>query len=155
MASKQGIAVGHGVIDVDYTSEIKVVLRNQGNTSYEFKAGQCIAQLIMEKIPTHDAMEIENLDDTERGTRGFGSRDIGLKRLILCEEHNVKLCFLNPDSQDISYFDEEDIHRHASLQDEITMLSSVMIAAIQIQTIDDSFLDRIRTAGKEDNSWTA
>jgi len=35
------------------------------------------------------------------------------------------------------------------------MLSSAMIAAIQMQTMDDSFLDRIRTAGKQDDSWTA
>jgi len=34
------------------------------------------------------------------------------------------------------------------------MLSSAMIAAIQMQTMDDSFQDRIRTAGKEDDTWT-
>ena len=34
------------------------------------------------------------------------------------------------------------------------MLSRAMIAAIQRQTMDDSFLDRIRTAGKEDDTWT-
>jgi len=63
--------------------------------------------------------------------------------------------FLNPDPQDNSYFDEEDIHTHASLRDKITMLSSAMIAAIHMQTMDDSFLDRIRTKGKEDATWTA
>jgi len=35
------------------------------------------------------------------------------------------------------------------------MLSSAMIAAIQMQTMDDSFLDRMRAAGKEDDTWTA
>jgi len=35
------------------------------------------------------------------------------------------------------------------------MLSSAMIAAIQMQTMDDSFLDRIRAAGKEDDTWMA
>jgi len=64
------------------------------------------------------------------------------------------MCFLNPDPQDNSYFDEEDIHTHASLRDEITMLSSAIIAVIQMQPMDDSFLDRIRTAGKEDDTWT-
>ena len=34
------------------------------------------------------------------------------------------------------------------------MLSSTMIAAVQIQTMDDSFLNRIRVAGKEDEAWT-
>jgi len=65
------------------------------------------------------------------------------------------MCFLNPDLQDNSYFDEEDIHTHSSLREEITMLSSSMITAIQMDTMDDSFLERIRTAGKEDDTWTA
>jgi len=37
MANKHGIAVGGGVIDADFTGEIKVKLRNNGDTSYEFK----------------------------------------------------------------------------------------------------------------------
>jgi len=155
MASKHGIAVSSGVIDADYTSEIKVILRNHGNASYVFKAGDRIAQLIVEKIQTHNAIVIENLEDTDKGSRGFGSSDIALKRLITCEELKVKMCFLNPNPQDNSYFDEEDIQTQASLLDEVIMLSSAMIAAIQMQTMDDSFLDRIRAAGKEDDTWTA
>jgi len=155
MALRHGIAVGGGVIHVDYTGEIEVILRNDGDTSYQFKAGDRIAQLIVEKIQTHAPMEIDNLDDTEKGAQGFGSSDLGPKRLITCEELKVKMCFLNPDPQDNSYFDEEDIHTHSSLRDAITMLSSAMMAAIQMQTMDDSFLDRIRAAGKEDDTWTA
>jgi len=155
MTSKHGIAVGSDVIDADYTGEINIIFRNQRHASYKFKAGNHIAQLIVEKIKTHDAMEMGNLKDTERGTRGFGSGDIGLKRLITCEELEVKICFLNPDPQKKSYFDEEDIHTHSSLRDELTMLFSAMIAAIQMETMDDSFLDRIRAVGKEDDTWTA
>jgi len=153
MASKHGIAVGGGVIDPDYTGEIKVILQNHGDTNYEFKAGDHIAQLIVETIQTHNAMKIDNLEDTDRGTQGFGSTDIGPKRLITCKEVKVKMCFLNLDPQNNLYFDEEDIHTHASLQNEITMLSSAMIAAIEMQTMDDSFLEGIRTAGKEDDTW--
>jgi len=88
------------------------------------------------------------------GAQGFGSSDLGPKRLITCEELKVKMCFVNPDPQYNSYFDEGDIHRHSSLRDEITMLSTAMIAVIQMQTMEDSFLDWIRTAGKEDDTWT-
>jgi len=63
------------------------------------------------------------------------------------------MCCLNPDPQENRYFDKEDIHTHASLRDEVTMLSSAMIAAIQMQTMDNSFLDRIGAAGKEDDTW--
>ena len=50
MASKNGIAVGGGVIDADYTGEVKVILRNHGTEDYQFKAGDRIAQLIVQKI---------------------------------------------------------------------------------------------------------
>jgi len=152
MASKDGIAVGGGVIDADYTCEIKAILQNHGNASYEFNGLNRIAQQIVEKIQTHDAMEIDNLEDTGRETWGFGSSDIGPLRIITCQELKVKMCFLKPDPQDNSYFDEEDIHTRASLRDEVTKLSSAMIAAIQMQTMDDSFLNRIRAAGKEDDT---
>jgi len=114
-----------------------------------------MVQLIVEKIETQDAMEIDNLKDTERGTRGFRSRVIGPKRIIWCEELKVKKCCLNPDPQDNSYFAQGDIYTRASLRDEVTMLSRAMIAAIQMQTMANSFLDRIRAAGKEDDTWTA
>jgi len=76
MAIRHGIAVGGGVIDADYTIEIKRILRNHGDTSYEFKAGDQIAEVIVEKIPTHDALEIDNLHDMERGVQGLGSSDL-------------------------------------------------------------------------------
>jgi len=61
MASKMGIAVGGGVIDEDYTGEGKVILRNHGKADCVFKAGDPIAQLIVEKVANADAMEVDNL----------------------------------------------------------------------------------------------
>jgi len=69
IASRHGIAVGGRVIDADHPGEIKVNLRNHGDTSYEFKAGDRIAKLIMEKIQTHDAIEIDNLEDRHGNSR--------------------------------------------------------------------------------------
>ena len=65
------------------------------------------------------------------------------------------MCFLHPDPQNNKYYDKEDIYTHPDLTKEVTMLSSAMIAAIQMQTMDESFLDRVRAAGKEDDLWTA
>jgi len=81
----------------------------------------------------HDVMAIDNLDNTEWGTQGFGSSDIGLQQLIKSEELDVRMCFLNPSPQDNSYFDEEDIHTHSSLRDEIIMPSSTMIVVVQMK----------------------
>jgi len=47
MASKMGIAVGGGVLDADYTGEIKVIQRNHGEADCLYKAGDRIAQLII------------------------------------------------------------------------------------------------------------
>jgi len=88
-------------------------------------------------------MEIDNLEDTDRGTQGFTSSHIGPKRVILCKELKVKMCFQNPDPRDYIYFDEEDLHTHNGLRDEIMMPSIAMIAAIQMPTMDDSYLERI------------
>jgi len=95
------------------------------------------------------------LDNTATWTLGFCTSDIGPKRLIMSYELKVKMYVLNPDPQDHSYFDEDDIDTHTSLGDEKTMLSSAMIAAIQMQTMEDSFLERIRTPSKEDDTRTA
>jgi len=65
MASKMGIAVGGGVIDADYTGEVKVILRNHGRADSVFKAGDRIGQLIIEKVANADAMEVEDLRITE------------------------------------------------------------------------------------------
>jgi len=71
MASKMAIAVGGGVIDADYTGEIKIILRNQGKADCVFKAGDRIAQLIIEKIANTDAMEVDNLGKTGQGEIAF------------------------------------------------------------------------------------
>jgi dUTP pyrophosphatase len=73
LAFKYGIQVGAGVIDSDYTGEIKVILFNHGENDFTIKTGDRIAQLILEKIFTDDLEEVEELVKTERGAGGFGS----------------------------------------------------------------------------------
>ena len=155
MASKNGIAVGSGVVDADYTGEVKVILRNHGTEDYQFKAGDRIAQLIVERIQLDEAMEIDELDETERGTEGFGSTDLGPKKLITTKEAKITMCFLNPKPEYNKYFDDEDIETNPRLRQEVVMLSNAIIAAVHMQAMDESFLNRIRMAGKEDDSWLA
>lgn len=80
MASKHGIAVGGGVIYADYTGEVKVKLQNHGKNDYEFKAGDRIAQLIVETNQTSETIVVDQLVETELGSKGFGSSDIEAKR---------------------------------------------------------------------------
>ncbi len=74
LAVKYCINVGAGVIDPDYTGEVKVVLFNHGENDFEVKKGDRIAQLILERCETPPIDEIINLvKETERGSSGFGS----------------------------------------------------------------------------------
>uniref|UniRef100_T1KV04 Deoxyuridine 5'-triphosphate nucleotidohydrolase n=1 Tax=Tetranychus urticae TaxID=32264 RepID=T1KV04_TETUR len=75
MAWNHHIDVGAGVVDPDYTGEVKVLLFNHGVDGYMVKRGDRIAQLICEMV-THPIIE-EIQDDLERkegrGDHGFGS----------------------------------------------------------------------------------
>jgi len=73
LSVKHGIQVGAGVIDPDYTGEVKVVLFNHGDKDFEVKKGDRIAQLILEKCETPPIVEINIVEDTDRGSGGFGS----------------------------------------------------------------------------------
>lgn len=73
IAWKNHIDVGAGVIDCDYRGNVGVVLFNHSNQKFSIKRGERIAQLIIEKISTPDVLEVDDLDNTERGIGGFGS----------------------------------------------------------------------------------
>jgi len=70
---KHCIDVGAGVIDPDYTGEIKVVLFNHGEKDFEIKKGDRIAQLVLERCETPPIEEINIVEETDRGESGFGS----------------------------------------------------------------------------------
>ena len=77
LAVKSGIQVGAGVIDPDYTGEVKVVLFNQGGGApCVVKPGYRIAQLVLERFEVHETEEVGELGVTERGEGGFGSTGV-------------------------------------------------------------------------------
>lgn len=75
LATKHGISLANavGVIDSDYKGEIIVAIFNQSETEYVINPGERVAQLVF--IPVFEATleETEELEDTSRGTGGFGS----------------------------------------------------------------------------------
>ena len=73
LSVKHGIQTGAGVIDPDYTGEVKVVLFNHGHADFQVNKGDRIAQLVLEKCDTPEVVEIGLLEETERGSGGFGS----------------------------------------------------------------------------------
>ena len=75
MALKKGITVLNtpGTIDADYRGEIKVILVNLSNEPFTVNPGERIAQLVVARYEKVEWDEVEVLDETERGTGGFGS----------------------------------------------------------------------------------
>ena len=65
-----------GVIDSDYRGEIKVCIHNASQKSYTISEGDKIAQLVVQAIPSFFLREVDSLEGTERGGKGFGSSGI-------------------------------------------------------------------------------
>jgi dUTP pyrophosphatase len=70
---KHGIQTGAGIIDPDFTGELKVILFNHGSEPFVIKKGNRIAQMILERCETPIIEEVDELVETQRGSRGFGS----------------------------------------------------------------------------------
>jgi len=109
LACKESIGIGGGVIDSDYTGEVKVIMMNHGKKSYQVQEGDRIAQMIIETIDMSDMMEVDNLRITDRGNKGFGSTDLSPKRTITVEQVQPIMCPLYADSRENRLFSENDI----------------------------------------------
>lgn len=73
LAVKNGIDTLAGVIDSSYRGEVKVVLVNHGQYDFVISEGDKIAQLLIQPVELWMPVEVDSLDDTERGANGFGS----------------------------------------------------------------------------------
>ena len=75
LACKRGLAPANkvGVIDSDYRGEYIVALHNHGEKPQEIAHGERIAQLVITPVFTPGFQEVETLNETGRGTGGFGS----------------------------------------------------------------------------------
>jgi dUTP pyrophosphatase len=74
LAFKHGITVlnSPGTIDADYRGEVKILLINFGETAFEVKSGERIAQMIISKHETAAWRETAELNETLRGAGGYG-----------------------------------------------------------------------------------
>ena len=76
LALKNGIDVMAGVIDPDYTGEIKVLLYNSSDIKFEVQRGDRIAQVIFEQFKYPNFNEVNEITETERSSGGFGSTGV-------------------------------------------------------------------------------
>ncbi len=62
-----------GLIDSGYRGEISVIVINHGDEAVDFSRGDRIAQLAIVAVPDLEWVEVDDLDDSDRGADGFGS----------------------------------------------------------------------------------
>ncbi len=85
---RSGLALNHGVtllnspgtIDSDYRGEIKVIVINHGDAPFRIARGMKIAQLVIARYEQAVLTEVNELPASVRGSGGFGSTGLGLKR---------------------------------------------------------------------------
>ena len=75
LALKHGISMVNtpGTIDSDYRGEIRVILINLGQEVVRFERGERVAQLVVAPVTRAEWQLVDELDQTDRGTGGFGS----------------------------------------------------------------------------------
>jgi len=79
LAAKNGITIVNtpGLVDSGYRGELKVILLNtDSRNTFVVEPGMRIAQLVVMLVPGVDPVEVEELPESERGVRGFGSSAI-------------------------------------------------------------------------------
>ncbi|MBS9775595.1 MAG: dUTP diphosphatase [Fusobacterium sp.] len=77
---RSGLAIKHGItmlnspgtVDSDYRGELKVIAVNLSKDDYTIEPNERIAQFVLNKVEQIEFVEVETLDETERGEGGFG-----------------------------------------------------------------------------------
>jgi dUTP pyrophosphatase len=75
LALRHGLTVANapGTIDADYRGELKVLLVNLGSEPITIEPGERIAQLVIAPVAHAELVVVSELDDSARGSGGFGS----------------------------------------------------------------------------------
>jgi dUTP diphosphatase len=81
---RSGLAADHGIgllnspglIDSGYRGEVRIILYNPGLESFRVESGMRIAQLVLVAVDAVRLVEVDELPETERGERGFGSSKV-------------------------------------------------------------------------------
>lgn len=76
MAVNHGIQIMAGVVDCSYRGSIKVCIYNASTSRFTAQPGSRIAQATLHRVPDVQWIETDELDQTERGTGGFGSSGV-------------------------------------------------------------------------------
>lgn len=79
LAARFGVTVlnAPGTVDADYRGEVKVILVNHGAAPFAIARGDRIAQMVIAAVSDLAFVEVKTLEETQRGSGGFGSTGVG------------------------------------------------------------------------------
>ena len=143
LAKKKRINVGGGVIYTDDTGEAKVILMNHGTQDCLIQAGEQIAKIIFEKINTKAAVQVEHLANTDRGTKGFGSTDLNLRRTIKSNQTIPQISFLHANHKENEYFNNTDLTRHQRAQRSKLMMTNTVVTKVDMRKYNAHFIEKV------------
>ncbi len=76
ISHKVGLKTLGGVVDSGYRGELLIGLLNTANESHVFAVGDKIAQILIQKVEHFEVEEVDELEESDRGTKGFGSTGV-------------------------------------------------------------------------------
>jgi dUTP pyrophosphatase len=76
IAAKHGMHCLAGVIDSAYRGEVGVVMKNLGDCDFVIEKNMRVAQMLIQPVATAKLIEVEELEETDRGAGGFGSTGV-------------------------------------------------------------------------------
>lgn len=155
LAVKYCIDVHAGVIDADYRGKISVLLANMSNENFTVKVGDRIAQIIIEQIHDVTFVQTSQLDDTERGSNGFGSTGINTTEDVLLQKNTIVNTDNNKDDiqKKVTTKDDDDnyIQKKANIKDDDDDDNDIQkTATIKDDDDDDDDNDDIQKTTKDD-----
>ena len=88
LALKHSIDIGAGVINEDYTGPVGILMINHSTQDFTIKTGDRIAQLILERIADEPIIITQELSESSRGNKGFGSTGVKQINIIHTKQEN-------------------------------------------------------------------
>ena len=126
---------------------------NHGTQDCLIQVGERIAQIIVEKINTQTAVQVEHLANIDRGTKGCGSTDLNPRQTIKSNQTIPQISVLHANHKDNEYFDNADLARHLRAQRNKLMMTKAVITKVDMRKYNTEFIDIVHEASKQDQEW--
>lgn len=79
LADKYGLDLLAGVVDAPYRGEVMINMINHGDTDFEIRQNDKLAQVVFQPVALFELEEVSRLSDSDRGTKGINDSELRLR----------------------------------------------------------------------------